>query len=226
MSAARQVTTTYTDGFEYNVVTLPVAGNPQRFSHTLMVFFPNYEDGSTETVTVAIGRQIARSSPTVEYSFPIVHVRSVQERNVIAPMTFSQAELFNTFSKALYETFNREQNSAVITKDNGDQVRLYGYDPALTLVSVNGLGVKFGFHFKIDDRCQPEAHVQGRFRLDATYSGISLVWVVPPVQSCRYSTSCEIATGIPGLGALIDLAFFSGNEAEVSAGVRGRSRRR
>jgi hypothetical protein len=219
---AHTVTTTYTDGFGYYVATTPVPGDAQRVSHTLLVYFQNIGDGSTDTVTIAIGRQVARSSPTVEYSFPVVRVRRVQEDYVTAPITFSQAELFNTFGKALYETFNREQNSAVITDEDGDQTRIYGYDPALTYVTVNGLGVSFGFHFRIDETCQPEAYVQGRFRLDATFEGISMVWLVPPHTQLQYATWCDIATGIPGLGELIDLAFFRGNEAEVSAGVRGR----
>ena len=219
---ARLLTRTNTGGFSYSVQTTPLPGSPARQSHSVLVYFRNLGDGSTDTVRVVVGRPLTRTSEPLEYSIPVVHVRTVEASNVTAPITFSETELFNTFSKALYGQFNREQNSTVITKANGDQVRIYDYDPTQTGLSVNALGASFSFKFKIDKTCQPQAHVQGRFRLNADFKGVSLDWIVPPYTDLEWPPACEILTGIPGIGDIIDWIFFRGAEGEVSAGVRSK----
>ena len=223
---SRLLTATNSGGYYFNDLTSPIPGTPDRLAHSLVVAFPAIGDGSTDTVTAVVGRPAFRSSrdaPTVEYSVPVVRVRRVQARYVLAPITFSQTEIFNTFTRALYDTFNREQNSTVITKENGEQVRIYGYDPSQTWLTVSGLGVGFGFTFKIDKTCQPTAHVRGRFALSANLQqGIAMLWLVPPYTDLDYSWGCDVATGIPGIGDVIEWAFFSGNDAAVSGGVRGR----
>ena len=219
---ARLVPRTNTGGLKYSVQTTPLPGSPARQSHSVLVYFPNAGDGSTDTVKVVVGRQLTRTSEPLEFSIPVVHVRTVEATNVNALIGFSETELFNTFSKALYDQFNREQNSTVITKADGEQVRIYGYDPTQTGLSVNALGASFSFTFKIDKTCQPQAHVQGRFTLNADFSGVSLDWVVPPYTNLQWPPWCEIVTGIPGIGEIVDWLFFSGAEGEVSAAVRGR----
>jgi hypothetical protein len=218
---ARVLTPTNVDGFWYFTQAADVPGHADQIAYSVMVHFPYGREGSTDLVTVVVGR-VFRLSDTTSYSFQLVRVKSVEAQAVSAPFGFSEAEVFNMFGKALYEAFNREQNSTVITKDNGERVRVYAYDPKQMSLRVDSTGITFSFKFKIDKTCQPTAQVQGRFRLNADINGISVAWVVSPYANLQWPAWCEIATGIPGLGQLIDLLFFSGAEGEVGAGVQGR----
>jgi hypothetical protein len=219
---SRVVTTTNTDGFRFLTQAAPVPGYPGRLAHSVSVFFPYGRDGSTEVLTVAVGRPLAsRSSVTLVQRFPIVRVNRVEAAYVTAPIGFSEAEVFNIFGRALYRQFNGSTNSAEITMDDGERVRIYGYDPGSMYVTVDSRGVSFGFRFKIDKPCQPRAHVQGRFKLNADFFGISLNWVVPPYANLQPTTGfCNLLQLTPLVGLVLD-NLVGGAEGQIGAGVQG-----
>jgi hypothetical protein len=170
-------------------------------------------------LSIVATRTFMRASPTVEYHVPIVHVTTVEALDLVTGFTFSETELFNTFARALYDTFNGEQNSAVIIKPDGGQVRIYDYDASQTYVRVDSIGVHFGFEFKIDETCQMRAYVQGVFAFHADLNGIVMRWRTDPyAQLDPIGTWCQIADGIPFLNDYL----FGGADQDVSTGVRGR----
>jgi len=219
---SRTVTTTNTDGFWYFTQATSVPGYPGRVSHSVSVFFPYDRTGSTDAVAVSVGRPFGtRSSPTITRSFPIVRVDRIEEVNVTAPFGFSQAEVFNTFGRALYQEFNGVTNSTVVNTSDGD-VRIYGYDPGSLSVIVDSRGVKFSFRFMIDKPCQPRATVQGRFRLNADFFGVSLDWVNTPWATLQPTSGiCNLIYLTPLAGLILD-ELIEGGEGDVAAGVQAK----
>jgi hypothetical protein len=220
---SRILTPTHTDGFSYFTQASSVPGYPGRVSHSVSVFFPYGRDGSTEAVAVALGRPLGpRTSETITRSFPVVRVERIEEVKVTAPFGFSQAEVFNIFGKALYRQFNGSANSTVVTTSDGETVRIYGYDPSSMYVNIDSRGVSFGFRFKIDKTCQPRAQVQGRFKLNADFYGISLNWVVSPYANLQSTSGiCDLIQLTPLAGLILD-GLIEGGEGDVATGVQGR----
>src|SRR5262245_10126088 len=80
---SRALTTTSVDGFWYFTQAADVPGRADQIAYSVSVHFPYGRDGSTDVVTVLVGR-VLRLSGTTEYRFPVVRVKSVQAQNVSA----------------------------------------------------------------------------------------------------------------------------------------------
>jgi hypothetical protein len=217
----RMLTTTPTDGYWYFTTSEYITGQPGRVAHSVSVHFPKARDGSTDTVTITAGRGIiSRLSDVVHYRFPLVRVHRVEAQEVFAPVGISEAEVFNIFGRFLYGQFNGAANSANV-QVGGETVRIYGYDPSSMYVTIDSRGVSFGFRFKIDKLCQPRAHVQGRFTLQKTQDGISVLWVVAPYVELQPTTGiCQLIELLPLAGLVVD-HLIDGGEGSVAGGVQG-----
>ncbi|NOJ80425.1 hypothetical protein [Myxococcus xanthus] len=205
---SRVVTPTYTDGYWYSAQdsSYPPA-DPSRYGYNLWIFFPYLGDGSTNQVTITVGR--TSGSGTATYSFPMVQVDSVEASYVPAPIGFSRAELWNMFGKALYTKFNGATNSTVLTSSDGSTRRIYGYDPNSLQISVTSNGVGFSFKFKTDinNWCDPTIRAYGTFKLNANFSGISVHWVNAPQASLDWPLLCQAVQVVPILGLIPTLIY-------------------
>jgi hypothetical protein len=134
----------------------------------------------------------------------LVRVRAVEAARAIGSIGFAESEFVNLFGKALYERFNGETNSAIVTSSDGSTKRVYGYDPKTLSVRVASDGVSFWFQFKVDQNnfCDPTVHASGAFKLLADTEGIRVKWVSPPVGTLHFPVACQILEGIPILGAI------------------------
>lgn len=206
---SRIVTSTYTDGFWFSAqASTNPPKDPARKGYNLWVFFPKQPDGSTDTVTITVGRVWGKGTAT--YSFPMVRVESVEASNVRAPIGISRAELTNMFGKSLYAMFNGATNSAVITSANGSKRRIYGYDPKTLSVSVDAAtGVSFSFKFKTDinNWCDPTVRAHGNFNLKADNNGVAIDWINAAQASLDWPTGCAAVQVIPILGMIPYLVY-------------------
>ncbi|TQF17122.1 hypothetical protein FJV41_04865 [Myxococcus llanfairpwllgwyngyllgogerychwyrndrobwllllantysiliogogogochensis] len=202
------LTTSYTNGFWYSAqASTSQPKDPTRYGYNLWVFFPYQGDGSTDMVTITVGRDMGRLTET--YSFPLVRVDSVNPVGATAPINFTRAELFNMFGKALYEKFNGATNSTRENPDDPNSRRIYGYDPSKLQVAVTSSGVTFGFDFKaeVNGWCDPTVHAQGKFTLNADNQGISVHWETPASGSLDWPFLCEIVQVIPILGIIPAIVY-------------------
>ncbi|GEN09226.1 hypothetical protein SAMN05443572_105480 [Myxococcus fulvus] len=205
---SRVLTSTYTDGYWYSATDASYQpADPSRYGYNLWIFFPYLGDGSTNQVTITVGRTFGSGVAT--YSFPMVQVDTVEASYASAPMGFSRAELWNMFGKALYEKFNRETNSTVITSTDGSMRRIYDYDPSSLQLSVTSNGVGFSFKFKTDinNWCDPTIRAYGTFKLKADFSGISVDWVTAPQASLDWPFLCNAVQVVPILGLIPNLIY-------------------
>jgi hypothetical protein len=216
---SRVVTPTYTDGFWFaDQAASTQPSDPTRYTHAVSVFFPYQPDGSTETVTLTVGRTLGLG--TVTYSLPVVRVSAVEAKGSPAPIGISRAELINMFGKALYAKFNGPANSTVITLDDGSTQHIYGYDPSSLSVSVSAAnGVGFQFKFKAEGiwGCNPTVRAYGNFKLNADSSGLSLDWINRATASLTYPGGCEALELVPGLGIVVSL--FMPNSLDISGSL-------
>ena len=165
-------------------------------------------DGSTDWVTITVGRSAGAGAAT--YSFPLVHVKSVQPALVDAAVGKSGVELFDSFASSIYAKFNFAANTTVV---NGHT--LYGYDPSTLGVYIDPVGIWFEFRFKVvvPGWCDPTVRVSGTFAFDANdpgQSGLSVRWVNPVNASFDW-----------GLCSAIDAAPLLGDIFEVVADALG-----
>lgn len=205
---SRVVTPTNTDGYGYSAQdsSSPLK-DPSRYGYNLWIFFPYLGDGSTNQVTITVGRILG--SGTATYSFPMVQVDSVEASYVPAPIGISRAELWNMFAKSLYTKFNGETNSTLLTSTDGSTRRIYGYDPNSLQLSVTSNGVAFSFKFKTDinNWCDPTIRAYGTFKLNANFSGITVQWVNAPQASLDWPFLCEAVQLVPILGLVPALIY-------------------
>ncbi|WP_426730604.1 hypothetical protein [Myxococcus faecalis] len=204
----RVVTPDYTDGYWYSATDASYQpADPSRYGYNLWIFFPYQGDGSTNQVTITVGRTFGSGVAT--YSFPMVQVDTVEASYASAPMGFSRTELWNMFGKALYEKFNRETNSTVITSTDGSMRRIYDYDPSSLQLSVTSNGVGFSFKFKTDinNWCDPTIRAYGTFKLKADFTGISVDWVTAPQASLDWPFLCNAVQVVPILGLIPNLIY-------------------
>ncbi|MCP3064504.1 hypothetical protein LXT21_37595 [Myxococcus sp. K38C18041901] len=205
---SRVVTPDFTEGYWYSATDASSQpADTSRYGYNLWIFFPYLGDGSTNQVTITVGRTFGSGVAT--YSFPMVQVDTVEASYASAPMGFSRAELWNMFGKALYEKFNRETNSTVITSTDGSMRRIYAYDPSSLQLSVTSNGVGFSFKFKTDinNWCDPTIRAYGTFKLKADFTGISVQWVTPPQASLDWPALCSAVQVIPILGLIPNLIY-------------------
>ncbi len=217
------VTPTYTNGYWYSAqASTSQPTDTSRYGYNLWVFFPYQGDGSTDTVTINVGR--VGGGGTTAYRFPLVRVDSVEASNVDAAINFTRAELFNMFGKALYEKFNGALNSTHQNPDDPESRRIYGYNPASLQMSVDSTGVSFAFNFKaeVNNWCDPTVRAQGKFKLNANSAGISVNWVTPATGNLSWPFLCEAVQVIPILGAIPIIIYDiveSNNGKSVAASV-------
>jgi len=216
---SRVLTPTDSEGFWYSLTNPPQPSDPTRLTHGVTVNFPYQQDGASDMVSIVVGRTGGFGS--VESRFPVVRVDRVEARDVLASIGISRAELFNMFGKALFAKFG-PTNSTVIYDSDGDDWRIYGYDPRSLAVDITTAGVSFQFKFKLDIPfwCDPTVRAYGTFRLNADLSGISVDWVHAAKGSATWPLWCEalqLPLIVPAIvGAVIgDIA-----ESETSSSVR------
>ncbi|MGA9525108.1 MAG: hypothetical protein WBV82_26850 [Myxococcaceae bacterium] len=201
--------TSYANGYWYSAQpsTNPPA-DPNRTGYNLWAFFPYQPDGSTDTVSITVGR--VGGTGTATHSFPMVRVDEVEASSVRAPVGFSEAELMNIFAKALFAKFNGAQNSAVITSTDGSTRRIYGYDPSSLSVNVDASsGVSFSFKFKTDinNWCDPTVRAHGNFNLKADANGISVDWINRAQGSLQWPLRCNAVQVVPILGLIPNIIY-------------------
>jgi hypothetical protein len=215
---SRVVTPNYTDGYWFSdQAASPQPSDPTRYTHALSVFFPPNPDGSTQTVTINVGRTLG--SGTASYSLPMVQVSAVEAKGSPAPIGLSRSELFNMFGRAIAAKFG-PTNSTTITLDDGSTQRIYNYDPSTLSVSVSAAnGVSFQFKFKAEGTwgCNPTVRAYGNFKLNADASGISLDWINRATASLTYPTGCELLEVVPGIGIVVSL--FMPNSLDISSSL-------
>ena len=219
---SRILTTSGAAGYGYYAeAAVPQPKDPAQYTHSVWVQFANHLDGSTDEVTVWVGRTLGGGS-TVQYRFTVVRVAAVEGRFVTAPIGISRDEVFNMFGRALYSKFNGATNSTVITSANGSTRRIYDYDPDSLNVTVTPTGVSFQFKFKaeVDHYCDPTMRVYGTFRLSSTFLGpISIEWVYPAQGSPSWPALCQAVQLIPFAGILAD-HIIEGEAGDASSSIR------
>ena len=207
------VTPTYNGGYWYSV--LDETNTPSSHVMSLWIFFPTSGDGTTDDVTITVGR--TGGSGTATYSFPLVRVKNVQAIATDANIGTSGAEMFNMFAASLYNQFNGATNSVVV---NGR--RLYGYDPNSLGVRIDATGIWFTFKFKADvaDWCDPTATVTGTFTFDADpVHGLTTRWVNGVHANLDWGW-CGDLVDIPLLGVIADIAYIAVGDAGAGASVQ------
>jgi hypothetical protein len=207
---SRVLTGSYDAGYWFSdQASTTQPSDPNRYGHNLWVFFPAQSDGSTETLTIVVGR--TGGTLTTTTAFPVVHVQSVEGKDMDVPIGFSQAELYNMFAAGLAKKFG-PQNSTVVTLSDGSTQRIFNYDPSTLSLFVNATGVNFDFYFYADGGdywCDARVHAFGTFRLGADpVNGLTISWPNPAQGNLQFPAFCQAVELFPIVGGILHLAFI------------------
>lgn len=208
----------YTNGYFYETKDLPTQPSDRtRHGYDVWVFFPPDPDGSTDVVTITVGR--AGGAGTATVSFSVVRVKTVEKRDADAAVGISRAELFNMFGRSLFAKFNGAANKEVVDTPLG-QVTIYDYDPSTLQVSVDAQGISFGFRFKIAIPCKPTVYASGTFRILADAAkGFSVDWVNAAHGTLHWPPACEVLRDLTAVNLMISRLIDELVEGKVGSSV-------
>ena len=199
------LSTTSVDGYRYYAAdSYPQPADSSQHSHSVYVFFPYDNKGTTENVTVVVRR--TGGTATVAHTFPLVRVDAIHPKNSVGSVGLSDTQLENSLAQTVYDKFGGAANEAWITQSDGTKRRIYGLDKGSIYLHVDGYGVHFGFNFKIDinNWCDPTAKVHGTFKLAKDINGLSVVWTLPPQTTFKWPSLCTGLSMVPFLGLIAD----------------------
>jgi hypothetical protein len=206
---SRVLTSSYDAGYWFSAqASTSQPTDPTRYGHNLWVFFPAASDGTTQALTIVVGR--TGGALTTSTAFTMVQVQSVEGKDMDVPIGFSQAELYNMFGAGLAKKFG-PQNSTVVTLGDGSTRRIYNYDPSTLSLYVDATGVHFDFYFKADanNYCDPTVHAFGTFRLNADpLNGLTISWPNPAQGNLRFPGLCQAIQLFPIVGGILHLLFI------------------
>jgi hypothetical protein len=217
---SRILTATAVDGYRYDAAdSYPQPADASQHGHSVFVFFPYDNKGTTDSVSVVVRR--IGGTATAVHSFPLVRVDAIHPRNSVASVGLSDTQLENSLARTLYDKFGGAANQTWITQDDGTKRRIYGLDKGSIYLYVNGYGVHFGFSFKIDinNFCDPTARVHGTFKLAKDITGLTVVWTLPPQTSLSWPTLCSAPALLP-IGGLIPALINDVIDGKASGSIR------
>lgn len=165
--------------------------NTSGHGYIVWIGFPALGDGTTHEVVLTFVR--SGGTGTVKYSFPLVHVRSVQPANTISQVGYSNTEIHNIFATSLNALFSGPDRSVVV---NG--TRFYDYDPSSLGTYIDSTGITFAFAFRADRDCKPRVRITGTFAIDTNTPqqfGLSVRWVNPAAAYPQIGW-CDIAVEV------------------------------
>lgn len=153
--------------------SIDTQNNAAGHGYLLWVGFPQNFDGSTDEITLTVVR--TGGTGTAAYSFPLVHVSSIQRANTDSAIGISGVEIHNTFAKGLHDYFADPKNSGGTRVD---------YEPASLDARIDSTGIWLSFRLKAETTCKPIISVTGTFVLDTNTPGnlgLSVRWVNQPI---------------------------------------------
>lgn len=224
------VTTTpsVTGGASY--LSDPSTTNPTNNTQTgyhLTITLPYIIDGSTDQLTITMGR--TSGSGTATYSVPLVHVKAVNPAASAGAVTISRVEIWNALTRGLYDGFGGPAHQLQLynapsgggSGSGSKSYLLYDYDPTSVTVSMDSGGIFFSFKFKaqIKGWCDPTVTAYGTFQLVPANGGLSIQWQPgSPTASYSWPARCVAVEGIPLLGLLFASFIPSRQDNDQSLG--------